>query len=44
MANKSAQYPEGRLDRYSLMSFYAITGESGNFQYNPGNERIPENW
>lgn len=44
MANKSAEYPEGRLDRYSLMSFYSITGESGNFQYTPGNERIPENW
>lgn len=44
MANKSAEYPEGRLDRYSLKSFYAISGESGNFTYTPGHERIPENW
>ena len=44
MANKSAEIPEGRLDRTSLMNFYAMTGSSGNFQYTPGYERIPENW
>lgn len=44
MANHSAEYPEGRLDRTSLMNFYSITGSSGNFQYAPGYERIPEDW
>ena len=44
MANKSAEIPEGRLDRTSLKNFYSMTGDSGNFQYTPGYERIPENW
>jgi len=44
MANKSSEYPEGRLNGEVLKSFYAITGESGNFQYTPGHERIPDNW
>lgn len=33
MANKSAEYPEGRLDGAVLKSFYSITGDDGNFQY-----------
>jgi hypothetical protein len=26
------------------MSFFSITGESGNFQYTVGHDRIPDNW
>ena len=42
--NKSAEYPEGFLDRNTLKSFYAMTGTDGNLVYTPGNERIPDNW
>lgn len=44
MANKSEEYPEGRLDGEVLKSFYAITGDDGDFKYTPGHERIPDNW
>lgn len=44
MGNKSAEYPEGRLDGEVLKSFYAITGDDGDFTYTPGWERIPDNW
>ncbi|MCJ1451366.1 hypothetical protein MMC28_001702 [Mycoblastus sanguinarius] len=44
MSNKSAEYPEGYLDKASFMSFFAITGESGSFTYQPGWERIPDNF
>lgn len=44
MGNKSAEYPAGKLDGEVLKSFYAITGDDGNFTYTPGYERIPENW
>lgn len=44
MGNKSAEYPEGRLDQEVLKSFFAITGESGNFVWTEGYERIPDNW
>lgn len=44
MSNRSAEFPEGSLFKKDLMSFFAITGESGNFQYTPGHERIPDNW
>ncbi|KAF7852551.1 hypothetical protein EAF04_010952 [Stromatinia cepivora] len=44
MSNKSEEFPEGSLTRRDLMSFFAITGESGDFQYTPGHERIPDNW
>ena len=44
MANKSAEYPEGVLNQEVLKSFFAITGESGSFTWNEGQERIPENW
>ena len=43
-ANKSAEYPEGFLDRGTLKSFYAITGPDDGLTYTPGYERIPENW
>ena len=44
MANKSEEYPSGLLDGEVLKSFFAITGEDGNFVYNRGHERIPDNW
>ncbi|KAI5198460.1 Cloroperoxidase [Aureobasidium subglaciale] len=44
MGNKSAEYPAGKLNGEVLKSFYAITGNDGNFKYTPGYERIPENW
>ncbi|KAJ3834285.1 hypothetical protein F5878DRAFT_630941 [Lentinula raphanica] len=45
MANKSEEYPEGRLDREVLKSFFAVRGEEeGDFVYTPGHERIPDNW
>ena len=42
--NKSAAYPEGYLDRNTLKSFYAMSGEEPSLAYSPGYERIPENW
>jgi hypothetical protein len=36
MSNKSAENPEGVLNQDVLKSSFAITGESGNFTYNPG--------
>lgn len=44
MANKSEEYPMGKLDGEVLKSFYGVTGEDGNFKYTRGHERIPENW
>lgn len=44
MSNKSAEYPEGYLDGDVLKSFFSITGEPGSFQWNEGQERIPDNW
>jgi len=44
MSNKSAENPEGVLNQDVLKSFFGITGESGNFTYDAGQERIPENW
>ncbi|KAL8790909.1 MAG: hypothetical protein Q9213_000334 [Squamulea squamosa] len=44
MSNRSAQYPEGYLDKETFKSFFAVTGEPGNFKYQPGYERIPDNW
>jgi len=45
MANKSAEHPEGILNKDVLKSFFSITGNDTNdLQYTPGHERIPENW
>lgn len=44
MANKSEEYPEGKLDGEVLKQFFSITGNDGNFKYTPGWERIPDNW
>jgi len=44
MSNHSAQFPEGSLTKEQLKTFFAISGDSGNFKYTEGNERIPDNW
>ena len=44
MANKSAEHPDGVLNKDILKSFFSITGDEGSFKYTPGYERIPENW
>ncbi|MCJ1441811.1 MAG: hypothetical protein MMC23_002303 [Stictis urceolatum] len=44
MANKSAEYPEGKLDGETLKSFYSITGDYPDFTYTAGHEKIPDNW
>lgn len=44
MANHSVQYPEGYLDKETFKSFFAVSGTSGSFTYQPGYERIPDNW
>lgn len=42
--NTSAEHPDGVLGKEVLKSFFAVTGEEGNFTYNEGCERIPDNW
>jgi hypothetical protein len=44
MANKSAEYPEGILNKEVLKAFMAIEGPEDNLQWVPGHERIPNNW
>ncbi|KAL9094518.1 MAG: hypothetical protein Q9165_003077 [Trypethelium subeluteriae] len=44
MANKSAEYPEGILNKDVLKSFMSIYGPEDNLTWVPGNERIPDNW
>lgn len=44
MSNHSAQYPQGYLDKETFKSFFAVSGKSGGFKYQPGYERIPDNW
>ncbi|RDW85174.1 hypothetical protein BP6252_02764 [Coleophoma cylindrospora] len=44
MSNKSAEFPEGSLDKETFKSFFAITGNYPNFKYHMGYERIPDNW
>ncbi|PPJ57192.1 hypothetical protein CBER1_07024 [Cercospora berteroae] len=44
MSNHSAEVPGGTLTRETLMSFFSITGTSGNFVHNRGRDRIPLNW
>ncbi|KAL8751460.1 MAG: hypothetical protein Q9184_006063 [Pyrenodesmia sp. 2 TL-2023] len=44
MSNKSAQYPSGYLSKENLKSFFAVSGQSGAFTYQPGWERIPDNF
>lgn len=44
MSNHSADNPGGYLSVDVLKSFFAISGSGSSYQYNPGMERIPENW
>ncbi|KAL0061585.1 hypothetical protein AAF712_011612 [Marasmius tenuissimus] len=45
MANRSAEHPEGILDRHTLKSFFAVSGDTpSDFVYQEGWERIPDNW
>lgn len=44
MANKSAEYPEGRLDLDTLKLFYSVTGDYPDFKYTAGHEKFPDNW
>lgn len=44
MANKSAEYPEGILNKNVLKSFMAIYGEEDNLYWKQGWERFPDNW
>ncbi|KAL8932679.1 MAG: hypothetical protein Q9211_006179, partial [Gyalolechia sp. 1 TL-2023] len=44
MSNKSTQYPQGYLDKETFKSFFAVSGEPGSFTYQPGYERIPDNF
>ena len=45
MSNHSAAYPNGILDKETLKSFFAITEKpDGSLTWQPGYERIPNNW
>ncbi|KAK5675258.1 hypothetical protein LTS10_012019 [Elasticomyces elasticus] len=44
MANHTAEYPEGRLNKEVLKSFMSIQGPEDNLKWVPGNDRIPNNW
>ena len=44
MSNKSETYPEGRLSKDVLRSFFAVSGPEDNPVYTKGYERIPDNW
>jgi hypothetical protein len=44
MSNHSAEEPSGYLDGYVFKQFFAVTGDYPNFEWRPGQERIPDNW
>ncbi|KAF2086698.1 hypothetical protein K490DRAFT_44011 [Saccharata proteae CBS 121410] len=44
MSNKSAEHPEGVLNKDVLKSFFSIQGDEDALKWVPGNERIPDNW
>ncbi|CAE6528452.1 unnamed protein product, partial [Rhizoctonia solani] len=44
MSNHSAETPEGVLNHEVLKSFYGVSGSGSNLVYQPGYERIPDNW
>lgn len=45
MSNHSGEYPNGILDKETLKSFFAITeATDGTLSWQPGYERIPDNW
>ena len=43
MSNHSAEQPGGFLTPEVIKSFFAVTGEDGNYVHHRGQERIPEN-
>lgn len=43
-ANHTKENPTGALTPDILKSFFAVTGDRGNFTYTKGHERIPEAW
>ncbi|CAH0394596.1 unnamed protein product [Bemisia tabaci] len=45
MANHTSEHPEGHLGPEVLKSFFSVTEDAyGNFKYEYGHERIPDNW
>ena len=42
MANKSAEYPEGVLNKDVLKSFFSISGPDSNLKWTKGYERFPD--
>ncbi|KAF2167249.1 hypothetical protein M409DRAFT_22676 [Zasmidium cellare ATCC 36951] len=44
MANHTEANPAGILNQDVLKSFFAVSGDDGDFTWNPGHERIPDNW
>lgn len=44
MSNKSAENPEGVLNKQVLKSFMSISGPEDNLVHTPGHERFPDNW
>ncbi|KAI9710050.1 MAG: hypothetical protein M1812_007514 [Candelaria pacifica] len=45
MSNHSTEYPNGIVSKETLKSFFAITEASdGTLSWQPGHERIPDNW
>ena len=44
MSNHSAAEPSGYLDGYNFKSFFGVSGEPGSFQWNRGQERVPDHW
>lgn len=44
MSNKSAEYPEGVLNKDVIKSFMSVTGPENNLTHTPGHEQFPVNW
>lgn len=44
MANHSAEDPIGTLTHDTIKTWFAISGENGNYLATQGHERIPDNW
>ncbi|KAF7190511.1 Dothistromin biosynthesis peroxidase dotB [Pseudocercospora fuligena] len=44
MSNHSETEKSGYLDGSQFKQFFSVTGDYPNFKWNPGQERIPENW
>ncbi|KAF2086379.1 Cloroperoxidase [Saccharata proteae CBS 121410] len=44
MANHSAEFPEGYLNKEIMKSFFSLGGSDDAVTYTIGHERIPDNW